>query len=964
MTKKLNLRSILAAALVLAVMLQSVLPAYAADGDKVKVGCFPLNGFCNIAEDGTVSGYSREFTDAVMDLAGWDYEYIRYASWVEALAALSAGDIDILSPSQRTPEREALFSFDSFPIGTEYGSFLTLSTNDSLVYEDYASFDGLKVGVVKSLVFLDDFLDYAERNSFQVDFSYYKDTPALISALNAGEVDAIVANLMVKTDTMKLLAKFGSAPFYYMLSPGSDSLRAELNLAIDRLITQHPEYMQQLAETHFPAYSDIPFSKQELDYIAGAGTLKVACCTDFPPYSYLDESTGELRGADRDVLERISRISGLEFQYVPVFTDDLTADYIKANDIAMVASVEHEQQLQLQDPSFTEPYLTVSKYFIGPAGKSFDVDAGERVAVLRAEESEITRWQQLYPNFHFTSYSTTEACLNALRSKDADLLLSDRYAMERPLAAPQNSDLEFLPAQAITGTVCYQISEAENSVLLISVLNKSIGDLSQNEISQSLDDHLRATRYQYGLSDFAYQYRYALIAAAFVLVLAVAALCVVLHFRRKAQWLIKQDEIRLRNITNNINGGVVVLKDNDSLEITYANKGFLELIGCTKEQFDANGNGSYLTYVHPDDLHKLRSEVESGNQELSLELRIMRTDGSYVPALFNCTIGRKNSLEKELYCVILDLTEQAKLLDELRIESRRTELILERVDEVFYEVDLRNSTISTSGSFAEKLGWELPRCITEFSETVFNDMWRAMPDGVTKLYHATKEMMAEKKPVSTVLRIESKSRGDYIWCDVAQYPILTESGDLASVIGLIRDIDQQVSEREKLMEQARRDQLTGLYNKEAFESLSSDALVQLPDKNHAVIFIDLDHFKSVNDTLGHMVGDRAICEAADKLRIIFSNYDLIARFGGDEFCIFAKDIPLSTLKGKLDWLVDKLRCEYSGERGTVQVSCSCGVACTTDSGFDYQVLMHNADKALYQSKENGRDRYTFFSEVK
>lgn len=234
---------------------------------------------------------------------------------------------------------------------------------------------------------------------------------------------------------------------------------------------------------------------------------------------------------------------------------------------------------------------------------------------------------------------------------------------------------------------------------------------------------------------------------------------------------------------------------------------------------------------------------------------------------------------------------------------------------------------------------------------------------MAKLHSATKEMLTSKKPVSTIMRIESIPSGGYIWCEVMQYPILLDNGDVVSVIGLIKDIDKQVKEREQLIEQMRRDPLTGLYNKEAFEDLTSDALSKLSDQNHALIFIDLDHFKTLNDTLGHMVGDRAICEAADKLRIIFSNYDLVSRFGGDEFCVFVKNIPMDTLRGKLEWMLDKLSCEYHGENGSVKVTCSCGIACTTDCGFDYRTLMRNADKALYSSKENGRNRYTFYRAV-
>ncbi|MDO5845134.1 MAG: transporter substrate-binding domain-containing protein, partial [Methanocorpusculum sp.] len=920
--------------------------ALATEKEKVRIGYFPMNGFCDVASDGTATGYWREYTDAVVSNTGWDCEYVGYASWVEALDALSKGSIDILAPSQRTPEREEQYSFDSFPIGTEYGSLLALGTNGCLVYEDYAAFQGLHVGVVESLVFLDDFTDYEQRNGFSVELSYYKDTPALVAALNAGEVDAIVANLMVKTETMKMLAKFGSAPFYYMLRSGADDLCIELNQAIDRMTTQHPELINELTATYFPSYNDIPLSKQEIDYIASAGTLKVACGANFAPYSYVDEASSEIVGVDRAVIERISQLTGLQFAFEKTPFSENTADYVKNSGISLIAGVEHDQRVLMHDSMFTEPYLTTSKYFIGLSDTTFDSDAEMHIAMVSAADAQITKLQQQYPRFLFKRYSSVADCVKALHGGEADLVLSDRYSMERLLSAPQNENLQFMPAEAVLGSICCKVVSQANPDVLVSILNKAIKQIPASETAQYIDDSLRATRYEYSFADFIYQYRYPIVITAVFLLIGTIALVFVLRAKRKAGQAIEQNEMKLRNITNNINGGVVVLKTDEGLEITYANKGFLELIGCSQEQFDRNGHGSYLAYVHPEDLPKMRAAINSNSKELSLELRVMRTDKSYIPALFNCTVGETNSGEIELYCVILDMTDQNRLMDELRIESRRTELILERVDEVFYDVNIREGRISTSVSFAQKLGWELPSHVDELNGEVLDRMWHASPEDMAKLHSATKEMLESRKPVSTMMRIEAKPYGGYIWCEVMQHPILLENGDVASVIGLIRDIDKQVKEREQLVEQTRRDPLTGLYNKEAFEVLSSDALLQLPDKNHALIFIDLDHFKTLNDTLGHMTGDKAICEAADKLRIIFSNYDLVARFGGDEFCIFVKNIPMDTLRGKLEWMVDKLHSEYRGDNGTVKVTCSCGVACTLDSGFDYHVLMQNADKSL------------------
>src|SRR5574344_485098 len=109
------------------------------DEQVIKVGCFPLNGFFNIGKDGSVSGYAVDYIYEVFKRANLKYEYVHYRSWVEAYAALGKNEIDVLAPSQRTEEREKIFTFDSFPIGTEYGTLLPKSCKLLCNYENYVS---------------------------------------------------------------------------------------------------------------------------------------------------------------------------------------------------------------------------------------------------------------------------------------------------------------------------------------------------------------------------------------------------------------------------------------------------------------------------------------------------------------------------------------------------------------------------------------------------------------------------------------------------------------------------------------------------------------------------------------------------------------------------------------------------------------------------------------------------------
>ena len=164
-------------------------------------------------------------------------------------------------------------------------------------------------------------------------------------------------------------------------------------------------------------------------------------------------------------------------------------------------------------------------------------------------------------------------------------------------------------------------------------------------------------------------------------------------------------------------------------------------------------------------------------------------------------------------------------------------------------------------------------------------------------------------------------------------------------------------EKEALVEKVKLDLLTGVYSKSAFEQLADEYIHMFPMQEFAIVFLDLDHFKNVNDTLGHLMGDKAIIDAAERLQTIFSNKDVISRFGGDEFCILVKGIPQNTLIRKLDFILKELRRTYQYDQKTVEITASMGVACCRGMASDIVPIIQAADMALYQAKRNGRNQY-------
>jgi diguanylate cyclase (GGDEF)-like protein len=179
---------------------------------------------------------------------------------------------------------------------------------------------------------------------------------------------------------------------------------------------------------------------------------------------------------------------------------------------------------------------------------------------------------------------------------------------------------------------------------------------------------------------------------------------------------------------------------------------------------------------------------------------------------------------------------------------------------------------------------------------------------------------------------------------------------------LVEDITERRNAEARIVHLARYDELTSLPNRVNFRDEIERLLTagQGSGKLSALLFIDLDQFKQVNDTLGHPCGDRLLCAVADRLRDMLRPEDFIARFGGDEFVVFQQNIKSNEDSAVLARrIVDRLSERYLIDHHVVEIGASIGIAMTSP-GARADVLMKNADMALYRAKADGRGTFCFF----
>jgi diguanylate cyclase (GGDEF)-like protein/PAS domain S-box-containing protein len=207
--------------------------------------------------------------------------------------------------------------------------------------------------------------------------------------------------------------------------------------------------------------------------------------------------------------------------------------------------------------------------------------------------------------------------------------------------------------------------------------------------------------------------------------------------------------------------------------------------------------------------------------------------------------------------------------------------------------------------------------------------------------------------------------GSDYWEHLRLVTVRNEQGLPAHLLLMREDISQRRRQEEKVAYQAYYDALTGLPNRTlAFDRLQHAARHADRDGSKcAVLFIDLDNFKQINDTLGHVAGDELLCQAAERLRAVVRKEDTVARLGGDEFLVILGDIGAAAdAESVAGQIIDAFSPLFHIEGREFGASPSIGLSLYPDDGADPAVLLRNADMAMYEAKEAGRSTYRFFNQ--
>ncbi|MEG2198924.1 MAG: diguanylate cyclase [Anaerovorax sp.] len=214
-----------------------------------------------------------------------------------------------------------------------------------------------------------------------------------------------------------------------------------------------------------------------------------------------------------------------------------------------------------------------------------------------------------------------------------------------------------------------------------------------------------------------------------------------------------------------------------------------------------------------------------------------------------------------------------------------------------------------------------------------------------------------------IIEYRRDMNGELIWVSCSLQSFVDEETESVHCIGCIRNIHEMKQREILLQHKAERDLLTGLYNKVTTESLIKCAIQPIVggEMSGALLLIDLDNFKNVNDQLGHAFGDEVLSQVSQGLLLLFGKDDIVGRIGGDEFLAYMNQVKDETLViEKAQQICHMFHHMYTGINKDYKISGTIGIAMFPSHGENFSELYKNADGAMYYAKEQGKDKYAIY----
>jgi diguanylate cyclase (GGDEF)-like protein/PAS domain S-box-containing protein len=427
--------------------------------------------------------------------------------------------------------------------------------------------------------------------------------------------------------------------------------------------------------------------------------------------------------------------------------------------------------------------------------------------------------------------------------------------------------------------------------------------------------------------------------------------------RRRGEDALRESERRFRGLFDNVVEGVYqVTLDGHLLS---ANPALIEMLGYESlEELRAIGSTETL-YVVPETRHRLIDRLVTEGELVEAEYELKCKDGTVITITENARLNRDERNQPTGFeGTVTDITERKRAEQRFYEQKERAEVTLQSIADAVITTD-RAGTVDYVNPIAEKLtGWSsrdaCGRNVTDIVKLVADGSLTPIEDPVSRSL-----MTGEPLSLADQTVLVSRS-GAQVPIQATVAPIRARSGQTGGAVMVFSDVSRDRRMKRLLSYQAAHDALTGLINRREFESrLNSAFEAACADHNvrHAMVYIDLDQFKVVNDTCGHPAGDQLLRQVTGLLQTRVRANDVLARLGGDEFGVLLEHCTPEQALRIADSLRQAIRdLRFHWGASTLQIGASIGIVEINHNTESVATLLSAADIACYSAKDSGRNR--------